>query len=670
MKSAAAVFSSVLQATKSFALGALGRRGNQAVLKSQADAPESEKHLRDLLESLHAIVWEAEAKTLQFRFVSRRAEEILGYPVERWLKGPDFLVNHLHPDDREKVSAQFRGAAKAEADRTLTYRMLAADGRMVSMWSTLRGVRDADGAIRSLRGLMLDITELRAAEEEKIRLTTAIEQSAEAVVITDIKGTIQYVNPAFSQITGYSREEVLGQNVRILKSGEQDASFYQGLWGTILKGQIWHGELVNRRKDGSLYTQEMNIAPVRNERGEITHFIATQQDVTARKGLELQLWQAQKMEAVGRLAGGVAHDFNNLLTIINGYSQLIVEGLEPNSTLKPLATEVQKAGERAAGLTRQLLAFSRRQVLAPEILDLNVVITNIEKMLRRLLGEDIEFRTLCDPALWHVRADRGQVEQILMNLVVNARDAMPQGGRLTIETSNAQLDAAYPRSHAHVIPGHYALLLISDTGIGMDSVTQARIFEPFFSTKEHGKGTGLGLATVYGIVKQSGGYIWVYSEPGRGTTFKVYFPRVEGEAEPRRPTPAQAESRPCTETILVVEDEPAVREFAARVLQSNGYKVLVASNPEEAVGVSDQYKETIHLLLTDVVMPMLSGRQLVDHLAFSRPEMKVLYMSGYSDDTIVHRGVTREGAAFLEKPFTPKGLLRRVREVLARSPDG
>jgi PAS domain S-box-containing protein len=515
------------------------------------------------------------------------------------------------------------------------------------------------------RELGRDITERKRAEAENARLATAIEQSAEAVVITDIKGTIQYMNPAFSQITGYSREEVLGQNPRILKSGHQDPVFYQQLWGTILKGEIWRGELVNRRKDGSLYTEEMNIAPVRNPSGEVTHFIAAKRDVTAHRELEQQLWQAQKMEAVGRLAGGVAHDFNNLLTIINGYSQLILESLEPNSTLTSLAAEIQKAGERAAALTRQLLAFSRRQVLAPEILDLNDVITNIEKMLRRLIGEDIELRPLRHPALGHVRADRGQVEQVIMNLVLNARDAMPQGGTLTIETANVYLDAAYARTHANITPGYYVVLIVSDSGMGMGLETQAHIFEPFFSTKERGKGTGLGLATVYGIVKQSGGHIWVYSEPGRGATFKVYFPRVEAEAAPRQPTEVRAEIRKGTETILLVEDETAVLELAARVLQSNGYKVLAASDPEEAVRVCEEYKEAIHLLLTDVVMPKLSGRRLADHVVFIRPEMKVLYMSGYTDDTIVHQGVIHEGAAFLEKPFTPENLLRKVRGVLA-----
>jgi CheY-like chemotaxis protein len=287
-------------------------------------------------------------------------------------------------------------------------------------------------------------------------------------------------------------------------------------------------------------------------------------------------------------------------------------------------------------------------------------------MLRRLIGEDVELRTVLHPELWRVKADPGQVEQVLMNLAVNARDAMPQGGTLTIETANVYLDAAYATSHANITPGDYVVLIVSDSGIGMDPETQAHIFEPFFTTKERGKGTGLGLATVYGIVKQSGGYIWVYSEPGRGATFKIYFPRVEAEAEPRRPTEVPTEIRKGTETILLVEDEAAVRELAARVLQSNGYKVLVASDPEEAVRVCQEYKEPVHLLLTDVVMPKLSGRQLADHVVFIRPEMKVLFMSGYTDDTIAHRGVIQEGAAFLEKPFTPESLLRKVRGVLAQ----
>ena len=509
-----------------------------------------------------------------------------------------------------------------------------------------------------------DITERLRAEVEHTRLVAAIEQSAEAVVITNTNGDIEYVNPAFTRISGYSREEVLGHNPRILKSGKHDPAFYQELWENILKGEIWRGEIVNRRKDGSLYTEEMNIAPVRDALGEITHFIATKQDVTEHKALEERLRQSAKMEAIGRLAGGIAHDFNNLLTIINGYSELGLDGLNSDDPMRRYLNEIMKAGERAASLTRQLLAFSRQQVLAPQVLNLNDVVTNVGEMLRRLIGEDINLVMVPDRALGRVKADAGQIEQILMNLGANARDAMPKGGKLVIETANVELDATYARSHMAVAPGHYVMLAVSDTGVGMDAETQAHIFEPFFTTKEKGKGTGLGLATVYGIVKQSGGYIWVYSEPGRGSTFKIYLPRVEEAGESVQFPEASGHPVAASETILLVEDEEAVRALAARILQRLGYKVLESTSPEDALKISERHTETIHLLLTDVVLPSMSGRKVAELLAPLRPGMKALFMSGYTDDSIVRSGVLEATAAFLQKPFTPVTLARKVREVL------
>ncbi|HXW14356.1 MAG TPA: PAS domain S-box protein [Terriglobia bacterium] len=509
-----------------------------------------------------------------------------------------------------------------------------------------------------------DITERLRAEVERTRLVAAIEQSAEAVVITNTNGEIEYVNPAFTRISGYSREEVLGRNPRILKSGKHDPLLYQQLWGTILEGKIWRGEVVNRRKDGSLYTEEMNIAPVRDALGEITHFIATKQDVTANKAMEERLRQAAKMEAIGRLAGGVAHDFNNLLTIINGYSELGLDGLNSDDPMRRYINEIMKAGDRAASLTRQLLAFSRQQVLAPQILDLNGVVANVGEMLHRLIGENINLEMVLDPTLGHVKADAGQIEQILMNLGVNARDAMPQGGKLLIETTNVGLDDAYASNHSAFAPGRYVMLAVSDTGIGMDAEIQAHIFEPFFTTKEKDKGTGLGLATVYGIVKQSGGYVWVYSEPGRGSTFKIYLPRVAEAGESAQFPEAPGRPVAASETILLVEDEEAVRALAARILQRLGYKVLESTSPEDALEISERHTGPIHLLLTDVVLPSMSGRKVAEFLAPLRPGMKALYMSGYTDDAIVRNGVLEATAAFLQKPFTPATLARKVREVL------
>jgi PAS domain S-box-containing protein len=510
-----------------------------------------------------------------------------------------------------------------------------------------------------------DITERKRAEAEHLRLVTAIEQSAEAVMITNTAGDIEYVNPAFSHITRYSREEVLGQNARILKSGHQDQELYHQLWATILQGKNWQGELINRRKDGSLYTEQMSIAPVRGEHGTLTHFIATKQDVTARKQLEQQFVQAQKMEAVGRLAGGVAHDFNNLLTIINGYAHLLMERSSPEDSRRGLFEEILIAGERAATLTRQLLAFSHRQVMEARVLDLNSVLADTEKMLRRLIREDVEMVVMLKPGLGLVKVDPGQIEQVIMNLAINASDAMPQGGKLLIETSSVEIEKDKARSRPNMAPGKYLMVAVSDTGCGMDLETQAHIFEPFFTTKEKGKGTGLGLATVYGIVEQSGGFIWVYSEPGQGSTFKIYFPCIEGSvpmAEPAKVRPPKRANG--HEIVLVVEDEIGVRMLVCETLKSKGYKVLEADGALQALEMAKQHTKPIHLLLTDVVMPEVGGKELANRLSTLHPETKVLYMSGYTDDAIVRHGILTGSMAFLQKPFTPNALVQKIREVL------
>jgi signal transduction histidine kinase/ActR/RegA family two-component response regulator len=426
----------------------------------------------------------------------------------------------------------------------------------------------------------------------------------------------------------------------------------------------WEKEML--RKDGSRVPILVGVAML-----DDSNCIAFVTDLTARKQAEAalrrteeQLRQSQKMEAIGVLAGGVAHDFNNILSVILGFSEIVLQDLPENDPMRADVHEIREAGQRAAALTRQLLAFSRQQVIDPQVLDLNDIIKNMDRMLRRIIREDVELTTIPFPDLRRCKSDAGQIEQIIMNLVVNARDAMPEGGRLTIETGNVELDEAYARTHFGVTPGRYVMLAVSDTGTGMDKATQARIFEPFFTTKEKGKGTGLGLSTVFGIVEQSGGSVWVYSELGTGTTFKVYLPVTDDAPEAVSPQTAVTTLRG-KETILLVEDEDQIRHLAKEILQRHGYRVIECRNGGEALLTCEQYTGTIDLLLTDVVMPQMNGKQLADRLASLRPDLKRLFMSGYADGALV--GALAAGSAFLQKPLTPTTLLRSVRQVLDAS---
>jgi len=576
--------------------------------------------------------------------------------------------NEIHPDDREKIKQVFQETVRTGRGQRAEFRFLLPNGSVRFIESQGSTIRDQAGKLIRVLVVSRDVTERKRTEEEFRKLSRAVVQSPASVVITDRQGNIEYVNPKFTQVTGYTLEEARGQNPRILKSGETSPEEYRKLWEAITSGGDWSGEFHNRRKDGTLFWERASISPIRDASGTITHFLGVKEDVTAQKLLEEQFVQAQKMEAVGRLAGGVAHDFNNLLTVINGYCDLLLERLDAESLYHEPIAEIRKAGERAASLTRQLLAFSRKQIVVPRVVDLNAIVPGVEGMLRRLIGEDVDLAAVLHPNLGKVKADPGQIEQVLTNLAVNARDAMPQGGRLTIETANVELDEAYAQTHYGARPGRFVMLAVSDTGHGMDADTQSHIFEPFFTTKEAGKGTGLGLATVYGIVKQSGGYIMVYSEPGEGTVFKIYLPRVEeagaaeAEHQPSGPAPGG------NETILLTEDQDAVRVLVCKVLNSKGYKVLEASRGEEALSMARECPGPIHLLVTDVVMPAMSGRELARNLASFHPEIKVLYMSGYTGNAIVHHGVIEEGLAFIQKPFTPEALARKVREALDTPP--
>ncbi len=502
------------------------------------------------------------------------------------------------------------------------------------------------------------------AEDALRKLWGAVEQSADLVIITDRDGVIEYVNPAFEVLTGYSREETIGQTPRMLKSEEQTPEIYKELWQTILSGTVFRGILANRKKNGEIFFAEKTITPLRDAEGNITHFISNDRDITERRRLETQLQQAQKMDAIGKLAGGVAHDFNNLLMVISAYAELMLDSLAPEHPLRRNVQEIMTASRRAADLTRQLLAFGRKQVQSLQLVDLNWIVEEINKMLPRLIGEDIELIFAPGQNLGKVKADLVQIEQIVMNLAANARDAMPKGGKLTIETANVQLDEDYVQEHSIVPAGDYVLLAVTDSGTGIASEHMAHIFEPFYTTKEAGKGTGLGLATVYGIVKQNGGFVWVYSEPGLGTTFKIYLPRVQqGIEKIHSSKPIEISSKGC-ETVLLVEDELAVRQSTREYLMLNGYIVLEAKNGEDALCIARDYIPPIHMMITDVVMPNMGGAKLAGHLATERPGMKVLFVSGYAENTVLRHGAIDVTTRFLQKPFSLKTLAHKIREVL------
>jgi PAS domain S-box-containing protein len=546
------------------------------------------------------------------------------------------------------------------------------DGHEIPVSQVVLAHKNANGSVDFLSTIARDMTESKRAEEVRARLATAVEQAAESIIITDCDGIIQYVNPAFEKITGYSRAEVIDQNPRLLKSGRQDAAFYQQMWETIRRGEVWIGQLTNKKKDGSLYDVDATISPVRDGDGKIINFVSASRDVTHERKIEEQLRQSQKMQAVGRLAGGVAHDFNNILTVIMGYcTMLLRESAIAGGPARKNVEEIQKGAERAVNLTRQLLAFSRKQVLQPKVLDLNAVLMGTDRMLRRLIGEDIELRIACAQKLGAVKADQGQIEQVVMNLVVNARDAMPRGGKITIETADATLHQKEITPHGAIDPGHYVTITVTDNGVGMSEEIKAHLFEPFFTTKGT-EGTGLGLATCYGIVKQTGGYIQVFSEQGRGTSVIIYLPVTSENTKGQGARPDSSVTKKGNETLLIVEDESALRELTACVLREAGYTVLEACDGRDGLRVAgEDLSRRIDLVVTDVIMPRMSGKEMADKLKSVRPHTKVLFISGYTDDALNQHGVLSPDIAFLEKPFTPARLAFKVREVLDQAgPNG
>ena len=592
--------------------------------------------------------------------------KVLGYTEEELKSSSSF--DQIHADDRNRVRDAATEARATGVGRPLEYRMRHKDGTWRVLESRASVIRSRSGEPERLVIVNRDITERKGAEES-LRLSESgfrsmVEDAPYGIYRANIDGKLLRANPALQKILGYEKlEELL--NVSLPKDIFRNPSDFNGL-KELLEGasEFKDVEVELKRRDGAPITVRCTGRRVKEEYQGKACFDVFAEDVTERRILERQLRMAGKMEAVGRLSGGIAHDFNNLLGVIIGYSQVLKRRLDSGSDLLDPVVEIEKAGQRATALTRQLLAFSRQQILTPSILNVNELVLDMAKMLPRLLGEDIAISTSLSPELGMVKADQGQIEQVIMNLAVNARDAMPEGGKLRIETANVELDQAYAWQHAGAKPGHYVMLAVIDSGVGIDPDTLSHIFEPFFTTKEVGKGTGLGLATVYGVVKQSGGYIWVDSKPGQGASFQIFLPRVAEPATQITATEPLTEAKGGSETILLVEDSEPLRKLTQSLLESHGFRVLVAQDGDEAMRVETQHSGKIDLLLTDVVMPGINGRILAEKLLPKQPGMRVLYISGYTDSFVGRHGVLEQGMVLLHKPFTEEVLIRKVRDIL------
>jgi PAS domain S-box-containing protein len=625
---------------------------------------ESRRLLSKVLDTLPTACYVRDLDEQRVVFASPGVESLAGIAPDRLVEMGREIAGLLHPEDAELVLAaeQERRLRDGEVlQRQLRLRRPDGSWRWVRVRETVFE-RRADGRVRRVLGSAEDVTDLLALADENRGVARAVESAAESVVITGADGVIEYVNPAFCRLTGYAREEAVGRKPNMLKSGQVSESTYRDLWRTLMDGRVWQGRLVNRRKDGSLFEEEASISPVHDEEGRIAHFVAVKRDVTREQSLERELLQAQKLEAIGKLAGGVAHDFNNILTSILGCAELLSDAIPRDSALRGEVDEIARSGRRAADLTRQLLIFSRRQLVAPRILEPAAVVAELQKMLKRIVAEDyrLVFSLRADGT--RIEADPGHLEQVVMNFVVNARDAMPRGGVLEVSAAGVELSAPLSGVDGPVPPGRYALLSVRDEGEGIPAEVLPRIFEPFFTTKPAGVGTGLGLSTVYGIVKQAGAHLRVESEAGRGTTMSVYWPARDAALPDA--SEASADAAPGRgESVLVVEDEAPVRALVERVLSSAGYRVSVSARADDGLrlGAGGEFA----LLLSDLVLPgEMNGRELGEALLRERPGLKVLYMSGYTGDVITRQGRLSPGARFLQKPFTRDALLRAVRTAL------
>ncbi len=618
------------------------------------------KRFSRLVESSLNEIYTFDAETLFLLDANQGAREHLGYSIENLLRVTLLdLMPELTTESFAALVEPLRTGAEKNIQFTTVHRRKNGEQYPVEVHLELM----AEGR-PTFVAFVVDITERKRDEAERERLRAAIDQAGESVLITDSHGTILYVNPTFERVTGFSREEAIGQNARTLQEGPGRDELHLDIYNTIGAGRNWRGRVESRRKDGSTYIEETTLSPMRDSQGNVVNYVAVMRDVTEQLHLQAQIQQAQKMESVGMLASGVAHDFNNMLGVILGYTELSMDEADPSGSLYAHLLEIRKAAEHSSEITRQLLAFARRQTIAPRVIDLNTTVEGMLKMLRRLIGEDIDLTWLPGDDLCHVKLDPAQIDQILANLCLNARDAIASVGNITLETRMVTLDELYCSEHPGFLPDTYVQLTISDDGLGMDKETMDRIFDPFFTTKGAGQGTGLGLATVYGIVKQNHGFINVYSEPGNGTTFRIYLPRHEGAIVEAPKKFAEKLPSGNGETILIVEDELAILTLSSEILERLGYSVLPANTPGEAIALAQQHAGKIQLLMTDVVMPEMNGRDLSSRVLSLCPNLKRLFMSGYTADVIANQGVLDEGVNFIEKPFSMQDLAAKVHEVL------
>jgi len=642
------------------------KSGIQAIIRDITDKKqqqdvirESELKYRRLIQHSSDAIYVLAGS--RFEMINPKFTELFGYTTKELLDPKFNFMQLIHPNSQDHIRNRAdKVAAGQKVKPSYEFTALHKNGTELECEVNVSYIRF--NGKPATQGIVRDISERKRKEMELRKLSQAVEQSPVSVLICDLAGNIEYVNQTFLNVSGYSQNEVIGKNPRFLNAGDTPVEIFIEMWETIINGNEWKGRLHNKKKNGDLFWEQVTISPIMNDKGEITHYLGLKEDITDKLKLEDRFQQSQKMEAVGLLAGGIAHDFNNLLTVINGYSEFLLEDQVGDKDTMDKIREVRKAGERAAALTRQLLAFSRKQILKPKIVNLNDLVENMQKMVRRLIGENIEFSIFYDTNLKNIFADPGQVEQILLNLIVNARDALPNGGNITVETKQAYLDESYCQLSEGLKPGEHAIVSITDNGIGMSAEIQEHIFEPFFTTKSVEKGTGLGLSTVFGIIRQSGGDIHVYSKVGMGSTFKLILPtidKVENAVDKEK-----IKLKGGKETILVVEDELAVKRLVENSLISLGYHVISADNGVEAIKKAKKHKKAIHLLLTDVVMPHMSGKELSTELLKINENVKVCFMSGYTDIAIFQHEILQKDLNFIQKPFTRYALAKTIRNIL------